>query len=134
MDDDKARLNFQRDRFAAALTALQDAVASDTGDKKSRDSILLSYVFTFEMSWKALKAALAVLGETAPNDAAGTFKAAFTAGLVTDPDLWMDLREARNEVSHAYDLDKAIAIAALVTQRAVAAFQGLMEGLRHVEA
>jgi len=133
MNDEKARLDFRPDRFAAALMALQDAVASDTGDKKSRDSILLSFVFTFEMSLKALKTALAVLGETAPNYAAGAFKAAFTAGLVTDPDLWMDLREARNEVSHAYDLDKAIAIAALVSQRAVAAFQGLIEGLRHVE-
>ena len=116
------------------MTALQDAVASDTGDKKSRDSILLSFVFTVEMSWKSLKAALAVLGEAAPNYAAGIFKSAFTVGLVTDPDLWMNLREARNEVSHANDLDKAIAIAALVSRRAVAAFRDLMEGLRHVES
>ena len=45
-DDGKARLGFQLDRFAAALAALQDAVTSDTGDKKSRDSILLSFVFS----------------------------------------------------------------------------------------
>jgi nucleotidyltransferase substrate binding protein (TIGR01987 family) len=129
--DRQERLRFQVGRFAAALTALQEAVDTDTGDKKSRDSILLSFVFTFEMAWKALKEALLYRGAEAPNYAAGTLQAAFTVGLITAPDLWMDLREARNEVSHAYDQDKAMALASMVKAQAVQGFVALLEVLEH---
>ena len=124
------RLSFQHERFGKALAALQDAVDTDTGDKKSRDSILLSFVFSFEMAWKLLKAALVADGANPPDYAAAVIKSAFTARLLTDADLWVDLREARNDVSHAYDEQRAIAIAELVKARAVPALTLLLTSLR----
>ena len=124
------RLSFQHERFGKALAALQDAVDTDTGDKKSRDSILLSFVFSFEMAWKLLKATLVADGANPPDYAAAVIKSAFTARLLSDADLWVDLREARNDVSHAYDEQRAIAIAELVKARAVPALTLLLTSLR----
>ncbi len=82
------------------------------------------------MAWRSLKVALAVRGADAPDYAAGTLKSAFAARLISDADLWMDLRDARNEVSRAYDQDKAIVIASLVRQRALQGFHGLLDRLQ----
>ena len=103
---------------------------TDSGDKKSRDSILLSFVFSFEMAWKLLKAVLVADGASPPDYAAAVIKAAFTARQLTDADLWVDLREARNDVSHAYDEQRAIAIAELVKARALPALTLLLTSLR----
>ena len=124
------RLSFQHERFGKALAALQDAVDTDTGDKKSRDSILLSFVFSFEMAGTLLKAALVADGANPPDYAAAVIKSAFTARLLSDADLWVDLREARNDVSHAYDEQRAIAIAELVKARAVPTLTLLLTSLR----
>ena len=75
------RIHLQLDVYAKALAALREAVQTDTGDKKSRDSILLSYVFTFEMAWRALKVALAVRGLDVPDYAAAVLKAALQGRL-----------------------------------------------------
>ena len=61
MDQDK-RLQLQIEQYGRALAALEDALADDDGDKKSRDSILLSFVFTFEMAWKSLRFTLIAKG------------------------------------------------------------------------
>lgn len=134
MIDRQERLRFQVGRLDAARLALQEAVDTDTGDKKSRDSVLLSFVFTFEMAWKALKEALLYRGADAPNYAAGTLQSAFTVGLITDADVWMNLRDARNEVSHAHDQDKAIALASMVKGQGVHAFADLLRVLQHEAA
>lgn len=100
---DADRLGLQMALFHKALAALQEAVASDSGDKKSRDSILLSYVFTFEMAWKSLRAALSARGLLVPDYAAAVLRGGFQAGLIKDADTGDWLRFYRNDVSHAYD-------------------------------
>ena len=130
MDSSTARFEFQRQQFSQALAALREALDTDTGDKKSRDSILLSYVFTFEVAWKSLRAALVLRGERPADYAAAVLKAAFAAALITEPDLWMDLREARNEVSHAFEQEKAIMLPAMLHNRAAAGFGQLLARLQ----
>lgn len=103
---------------AKALRAFNEAVATDEGDKKSRDSLLLSFLFTFEMAVKCLKEALAERGMGVPNYAVAVLKGGFQAELIDDPAGWDALREHRNNVSHAYDEAKAIVIAAHVRQHA----------------
>ena len=127
---DRSRLDLQLERFGKALAALEDAIATDTGDKKSRDSILLSYVFSFEMAWRSLQFALALRGLRAPDYAAAVLRAGVQGALLGDPDGWDRMREYRNDVSHAYDEPKAIAIAAFVRADVVPRFRGLMERLQ----
>lgn len=128
--DQKDRLKLQLQQFGKALSALEDAIGTDTGDKKSRDSILLSFVFTFEMAWRSVKRAL-VLQQLNPPDHAATVLSAGVQGLlIKDLGLWDQIRDARNDVAHAYDEAKAIAIAALVRDMAVGAFRSLLADLQ----
>ena len=126
---DRSRLDLQLGQFRKALNALEEAIATDEGDKKSRDSILLSYVFTFEMAWKCLNTALTLRGLHAADYAAATLKAGFQAELIQQPDVWDKLRTYRNDVSHAYDEGKAVLIAAFVRSGAVGHFAVLLERL-----
>lgn len=127
---DRSRLDQQLERFGKALAALEDAIATDTGDKKSRDSILLSYVFSFEMAWRSLQFALALRGLRAPDYAAAVLRAGVQGALLADPDGWDRMREYRNDVSHAYDEPKAIAIAAFVRADVIPRFRQLLERLQ----
>lgn len=116
-------------KFERALAALREVMdANETA--MARDALLLRYVFTFEMAWQAMNAILRDLGEDPPRVASEVLKTAFVARLIEDPDLWRALREARNEVSHAYDEKRAIAIAALVRATALPAFDRLADVLR----
>lgn len=130
MSQDQDRLKLQLEQFGKALAALDDAIATDTGDKKSRDSILLSFVFTFEMAWRSVQRALILQGLNPPDHAATVLKAGVQGQLIRDLDLWDQIRDARNDVSHAYDEKKAIAIAALVRDSAQAAFGRLLTDLK----
>lgn len=62
-----------------ALAALEQALADDDGDRRSRDSVILNFMLTYETAWKALKAALAEQGVEAgyPKE---VFRQAFQAG------------------------------------------------------
>ena len=127
------RIHLQIDVYAKALAALREAVQTDTGDKKSRDSILLSYVFTFEMAVRSLAVVLKARGLNPPDYAAAVLRAAFQARLITDPELWTQIREGRNEISHAYDEDKARALDELVNRTALDALTDMLERLRQDE-
>ena len=109
-----------------ALKALEEAIATDDGDKKSRDSLLLSFIFTFEMAIKCLRAALAARGVSTPDYAVAVLKTGFQAELIDDPATWDALREYRNSVSHAYNEALAIEIAAYVRQHAVVLVKKLL--------
>lgn len=123
------RVELQLQLFEKALAALRDALATDDGDKKSRDSILLSFVFTFEMAWKSVRRVLLAQGVAVPDHAATALKAGVQGLLIDDLNLWDQIRDARNDVSHAYDEHKAVAIAALVRGVAVDAFAALLARL-----
>lgn len=118
------------EQFFKALLALEEAITTDDGGKKSRDSILLSYVFTFEMAAKSLKMALGERRIDTPDYASAILKGAFQARLIDDAVAWEKLRDYRNYVSHAYDEDKAVEIAAYVRTHALPHFRRLLEVLQ----
>lgn len=126
------RLKFQLAQFERAFAALQESVDTDDGSRKSRDSILLSYVFTFEAACKAMRAALDELGLSVPDYASAVLRGAFQGRLLSEPGAWEKLRESRNAVAHAYDEDRAIKIAAHVRAEALRLFATLIDELRKV--
>lgn len=116
-------------KFADALTALQEA-AGEIEDRKGRDSLLLRYVFTFEMAWQSMRQVLQDRGDTeTPRVAFATLETAFKVGFIRDAGLWKAMREARNGVVHAYDEEEAIKLAAFVRQRALPELEALLATL-----
>ena len=110
---DRTKLELRK--FADALAALEEA-ALENETRMARDSLLLRYVFTFEMAWQAMRQVLLDRGDTeTPRVAFSTLDTAFKVGIVRDPA--QDSCARPNGVVHAYDEAEAIALAALVRQR-----------------
>jgi nucleotidyltransferase substrate binding protein (TIGR01987 family) len=93
----RATVNFER-----ALTALEATLAEDTGDRRSRDSVILNFLLAYETCWKALKQALAAEGIQAayPKE---VFRRAFEAGWLSAEAPWLAMLEDRNLIAHTYN-------------------------------
>lgn len=73
------------------------------------DGTIQRFEFALELTWKTLKRALEFEGIEAgtPRD---TLRQAFSVGWIGHEDLWLSMLKDRNEASHLYDQDKALAI------------------------
>ena len=117
-------------KFADALATLVDT-ADDDEDRKTRDSLLLRYVYTFEMAWQSMRAVSQDHGNDETRRVAfASLEMGFKVGYITDAALWKRLREGRNGVSHAYDESMAVALAAMVRVEAIPEFERLLVHLR----
>ncbi len=87
------------------------------GDKKSRNSVLLCFVLSFESLWKALKYLLIEqegLEAASPKEA---LRQAYQLSLLgLDDRLWLAMSDDRNLVAHTYNEQQAQAIYERVLQ------------------
>jgi nucleotidyltransferase substrate binding protein (TIGR01987 family) len=93
--------NFSR---AAALLAeaLQPGVS--TLSMLEKEGVVQRFEFTFELAWKTLKDFLEAEGLTvSPITPRQTLKEAHTAKILSDAQVWIDMLDHRNLLSHAYD-------------------------------
>jgi len=114
----RAVTNFER-----ALSALEAAIAQDSGDRRSRDSVILNFLLTYETCWKALKQALATEGLEAASPKE-VFRQAFRAGWLASEEPWLAMIKDRNLIAHTYNERTAERLRAGV-DRAVVAFREL---------
>jgi len=66
------------------------------------DLVVKRFEFTYEMAWKVLKRYLDFLGIEATNPRS-VFKEAFAQNIISDENIWLDMIEQRNLLSHLYD-------------------------------
>jgi len=92
------------------------------------DVVIKRFEFTFEMSWKAIKRVLAMLGLEELRNPRQCFKAAFSQGFITDEVVWLDMIEMRNLSSHTYDSDEISQIVLKIDDYAKA-YTELLESL-----
>lgn len=90
------------DNFEKAFLRLKDALRNDSPSELEKAGVIQYFEFTFELGWKTLKDYLQEMGVEArfPRD---TIKEAFSNGLIQNGDLWLDMLEKRNLMSHTYD-------------------------------
>lgn len=88
--------------FEKAFLRLKDALMNNEPTELEKAGIIQYYEFTFELGWKTLKDYLQEMGVEVrfPRD---TIKEAFKGGLIKNGDLWIDMLEKRNLMSHTYD-------------------------------
>ena len=67
-----------------------------------KEGMIQRFEYTFELAWKTLKDYLESKGdiEKFPRD---VIKRSFEAELITNGELWLEMLENRNMLSHAYD-------------------------------
>ena len=74
-------------------------------------ALIQGFEFSFELSWKTLKYFLEYKGVIQTQFARDVIKQAFNKSFIVDGQLWMDMLEDRNKLSHIYDVKMAKEIA-----------------------
>lgn len=106
--DEKPRWLYRFDNFQRAYDRLQEALkqAEEQGlTQLEKEGVIQRFEFTTELAWKTMKDYLEhqnlVLTQITPRT---VVREAFAAKLIGDGQTWMDMLDARNKLSHMYDL------------------------------
>lgn len=106
--------------YNRALFLLSDAL-KDGSEKLSlleKEGTLQRFEFTFELAWKLMKDYLEESGIIInPITPKQVIKQAFTAKIISDGQVWIDMLLSRNLMSHTYDFIKFETIAKDVEQK-----------------
>ncbi|MCF6093276.1 nucleotidyltransferase substrate binding protein [Microaerobacter geothermalis] len=108
MDIEKLEEKFLN--YSKALSRLKESLERDESDDIVLDAVIQRFEFTYELSWKLLKAYLSFNGIAEVRTLREAFKEAFAAGLLNEGNVWIDMLEDRNRTSHTYDEAEARAI------------------------
>jgi nucleotidyltransferase substrate binding protein (TIGR01987 family) len=101
------------ENYEKALRLLREALADvDKLSNLEKEGTIQRFEFTVELAWKTLKDYLEYSGVAlAQNTPKNVVKQAFTAKIVRDGQLWVDMLDCRNSLSHTYDaaaVDKSV--------------------------
>lgn len=129
-DSAKEKFKDRLQKFQKALNSLRRALASPPADELDLAGIIQNFEFTYELSWKCLKAALALEGRmtTSPKS---TFEGAYAESWISDEKTWVKMIEDRNNTVHSYDEAVAQAIYQNTRSLYLPLFEKLEEILRN---
>ena len=102
MDDKTTRWKQRFQNFEKAISLLQDAVSQNELSVLEQAGVIQTYEITFELAWKTLKDFLESKEVIAqfPRD---VIKEAFKNKIIKAGEIWLDMLEKRNLMSHTYD-------------------------------
>ena len=102
MDDKTTRWKQRFQNFEKAISLLQDAVSKNELSVLEQAGVIQTYEVTFELAWKTLKDFLESKEVMAqfPRD---VIKEAFKNKIIKAGEIWLDMLEKRNLMSHTYD-------------------------------
>ena len=99
-----------------AFLFLQEGLKKESLDPYQEAGIIQSFEFTFELSWKTLKDFLESQGMVIPF-ARDVIKESFSAQIIQEGHLWIEMLEKRNMLSHTYNRQQATDAVLLIKQR-----------------
>lgn len=118
--------------FERGLGRLNEPIRAGVGSlsQLEKEGLVQRFEFTFELAWKTLKDYLlfegVVLDRATPRH---VIKQAFASGVIADGQLWIDMLESRNAMSHQYDERAFEAAVELITARFVRPLETLHQTL-----
>ena len=92
--------------FDRACDLLQDALKTDPANLSllEKEGVIQRFEYSFELVWKTVKDFLEAGGLIiAPVTPRQVLKDAFGAKVITDGQVWIDMLDHRNLLSHTYD-------------------------------
>ena len=115
------------ENFCKAVKNLEVNAQKENYSELEETGLIAMFEICYEQSWKVLKAVLEKEGDR--NSKTGSprqiFKAAYSAGILPEEEVWIEILEDRNILSHVYDADKAQITIAKVREKYLPAFQTL---------
>lgn len=106
----EARLIEKLSDYKNALNRLDESIKLDIYNSIVIDGVIQRFEFTFELSWKLMKAYLEYEGIEDAKSPRATIKEAYKYELIENGDDWIAMMIDRNKTSHIYDEAKAIEI------------------------
>jgi len=103
MDEQKGIRWRQRfENLARAYALYDEGARSENLNRLEKEGLVQRFEYTFELAWKTMKDYLASKGLDVayPRD---VLKEAFASGLIENGELWMEMLDNRNMLSHTYD-------------------------------
>lgn len=133
METAKPRWVYRFDNYQRAFILLREAIESMEERPLSqleKEGVIQRFEYTWELAWKVMKDYLesqGVILETITPAAA--IKAAFAAKLIDRGEKWMNALDARNKMSHTYNLKTFEQIIAKIRSDYLAILDDLYETL-----
>ena len=133
MTDDAPRWLYRFDNYRRAFSLLREAIElmeEKEPTQLEKEGTIQRFEYTTELAWKVMKDYLesenVVFGQITPR---AVMRKAFEAKLLEDGEAWMDALDARNKMSHVYDLKSFEIVIEDIRRRYLRAFDALHEKL-----
>ena len=91
------------DRLEAAVTLARSRELSELEEQ----GLIQAFEFTHELAWKVIKDWFEDHGSTGITGSKDATREAFSRGLISEGELWMEMVRSRNLSSHTYNLETA---------------------------
>ncbi len=96
-----------------------------------KEGVVQRFEFTLELAWNSLKDYLEHQGVVLePRTPKNVVKQAFAAKIIRDGQLWIDMLDCRNQLSHTYDQARFDALLRQLVSRFLPAFDELSSFLK----
>jgi len=121
-------------RALAQLEAAVDLAKQRPLSALEQQGMIQSFEYTHELSWNVLRDFLKDQGTQQLYGSKDTVREAFSVGLITDGEAWMEMIRDRNQSSRTYNITVANAIVDRVINTYIHEFkelQNTFEGLAH---
>jgi len=119
------------------LTQAVDLSRQRALSKLEQQGLIHGFEYTHELAWNTLKDFLEARGAAEIFGSRDTTRAAFTAGLIDQGEVWMQMIQSRNQSTHTYNEEMMTQIVTAVIQTYMAEFtklQSKFEQLRSAES
>ncbi|MBF0200640.1 MAG: nucleotidyltransferase substrate binding protein [Desulfamplus sp.] len=98
---EKSIINFEK-----ALKRMED-VLLEQENSIVRDATIQRFEFTYELMWKTLKVFMEDIHGIRTVSPRQVFKEAFSLSLIEEEEIFLDMIQSRNKMSHTYNEDQA---------------------------
>lgn len=137
MSDTTPRWHYRFDNFKRAYDLLNEAITLSKSRQLTaleQEGTIQRFEYTWELAWKTLKDYLehqgVILDTITP---ASTIRAAFSAKIIKNGDIWMQALDTRNKMSHTYNLKQFEKAILQIEQEYIGLFSELYHGLSDAE-
>ena len=116
--------------FEQALSQLESAILLSRSRALSdleKLGLIQTFEFTHELAWNVLKDYFEYQGNTQITGSRDATREAFSKGLVSDGNAWMEMIQSRNKTSHTYNKAVATEITDKIVQSYFQTFTDLHE-------
>lgn len=96
--------------FEKSLRQLEKALSVPASNDLIKAGCIQYFEFCFELAWKSVQVSLRQQGLSDCLSPKSCLREALANGWIQKEDVWLQMLEARNKMSHTYDTDEALKV------------------------